>query len=263
MVDVVQELGHLTKLAKGDPEKRFNRLYRLLRQPGFLMLAKTKIQGNKGAKTPGVDGQVIADVTSEDIVKLSQELAAGTYCPQPVRRVYIPKKGNPHKKRPLGIPASRDRIVQAGIALILEALYEPVFRNCSHGFRPGRSPITALRPLATAYKAGGTWIIEGDLADCFGSIPHHIILNCLRKRIRDERFIEVIRRMLKAGVMEKGRYQPTYSGTPQGGIASPILANVVLHELDCWMETQIEANPPAQTWQELNARRNPEYQRLS
>jgi group II intron reverse transcriptase/maturase len=263
MVDVVQELGHLTKLAKGDPEKRFNRLYRLLRQPGFLMLAKTKIQGNKGAKTPGVDGQVMTDVMSDDIVKLSQELAAGTYRPQPVRRVYIPKKGNPHKQRPLGIPTIRDRIVQAGVALILEALYEPVFRNCSHGFRPERSPITALRPLTTAYRAGGTWIVEGDLADCFGSIPHHVILNCLRKRIKDERFINLIRRMLQAGVMEMGRYQPTYSGTPQGGIASPILANVVLHELDCWMETKVGANPPAQTSQELNARRNPEYSRLS
>ena len=262
MVDVIQELGHLSKLAKGDPEKRFDRLYRLLRQPEFLVVAKTKIQGNKGAKTPGVDGQAMADVTPEDVVKLSQELAADTYQPQPVRRVYIPKKSNPHKQRPLGIPTIRDRIVQAGIALILEALYEPVFRNCSHGFRPERSPITALRPLVTAYRAGATWIVEGDLADCFGSIPHHILLNCLRKRIKDERFIDLIRRMLNAGVMEMGRYQPTYSGTPQGGIASPILANVVLHEFDCWMETQVGANPLPQTRQELNARRNPEYKRL-
>jgi RNA-directed DNA polymerase len=221
MADVIQELGHLAKLAKGDPEKRFNRLYRLLRQPELLMLAKAKIQGNKGANTPGVDGQVMADVTPDDVIRLSQELATGTYQPQPVRRVYIPKKNNPHKRRPLGIPASRDKIVQAGVALILEALYEPVFRNCSHGFRPGRSPITALRPLATAYTAGATWIVEGDLADCFGSLPHHVILNCLRKRIRDERFIELIRRMLKAGVMEEGKFLPTYSGTPQGGIATP------------------------------------------
>jgi hypothetical protein len=97
----------------------------------------------------------------------------------------------------LGIPTSRDKIVQAGVALILEALYESLFRNCSHGFRPNRSPITALRPVATAYKAGATWIIEGDLEDCFGRIPHHIILNCLRKRIRDERFIEVVNFYLK------------------------------------------------------------------
>jgi group II intron reverse transcriptase/maturase len=219
--DVIQELGHLSKLAKENPEKRFNRLYRLLFQPEFLMLAKTKVQHNKGAKTPGVDGQVMMDITTPEIVKLSQELKEGTYKPRPVRRVYIPKKGNQQRLRPLGLPTSRDKVVQAGVAQILEALYEPLFRNCSHGFRPGRSPITALRPLATAYKAGATWIIEGDLADCFGSIPHHILLNCLRKRIRDERFIDLIRQMLKAGVMEMGKYQPSYSGTPQGGVATP------------------------------------------
>lgn len=263
MSDVIRELEHLAKLAKEDPEKRFNRLYRLLRRPEFLLLAKGKIQGNKGARTPGVDGQLMAEVTPKEILKLSQELANRTYQPQPVRRVYIPKRSNPQKLRPLGIPTSRDRVVQAGVALILEALYEPLFHNCSHGFRPGRSTITALRPAATAYKAGGKWIIEGDLADCFGSIPHHVLLNCLRKRIRDERFIDVIRRMLQAGVMESGNYHRTYSGTPQGGIASPILANVVLHELDTWMETELGANPSAQTYQELNARRHPEYQRLS
>jgi group II intron reverse transcriptase/maturase len=263
MVDVIQELGHLTKLARDEPDKRFSRLYRLLRQPEFLMLAKAKVQSNKGANTPGVDGQAMDDVTPEAIVKLSQELAAGTYQPQPVRRAYIPKRGKPQKLRPLGIPTSRDKVVQAGVAMILEALYEPLFRNCSHGFRPGRSPITALRTVANAYRASGTWIIEGDLADCFGSIPHHVILNCLRKRIRDERFIDVIRRMLQAGVMEMGNYHRTYCGTPQGGIASPILANVVLHELDCWMERHIGANPPAQTPKQLNARKHPEYQRLS
>jgi len=263
MGDVNQELGHLAKLAKEDPHKRFSRLYRLLRRPEFLALAQAKIRGNKGANTPGVDGAAISDVVSESRQQLSQELAAGTYQPQPVRRVYIPKKSNPQKLRPLGIPTARDRIVQSGVALILEALYEPVFRNCSHGFRPGRSPITALRTVATAYHTGGTWIIEGDLADCFGSIPHAVLLNCLRKRIKDERFIDVIRRMLQAGVMEMGSYHHTYSGTPQGGIASPILANVVLHELDMWMENQQGANPRPQTRQELNARKDPEYQRLS
>lgn len=262
MGDVVRELGHLTQLAQQYPEKRFDRLYRLLRQPALLALAKAKIESNQGANTPGVDGQVMANMTTEAIGKLSQELAAGTYQPQPVRRTYIPKRRS-HTLRPLGIPASRDKVVQAGMALILEALYEPLFRDCSHGFRPGRSTITALRSVATAYRAGATWIMEGDLADCFGSLPHGVILNCLRKRIKDERFIDLIRRMLQAGVMEQGRYQPTHSGAPQGGVASPILANVVLHELDRWMETQFEANPPAQTYQALNARRNPQYARLS
>ncbi len=214
MSDVIQELGHLAKLAKEDPHKRFSRLHRLLRQPDLLILAQAKIRRNKGANTPGVDGEVMTEVTPAIMLKLSQDLAAGTYRPQPVRRVYIPKRGKPHKLRPLGIPTSRDQVVQAGVALILEALYEPLFRNCSHGFRPGRSPITALRTAATAYRASRTWIVEGDLADCFGSIPHHVLLNCLRKRIKDERFVDVIRRMLQAGVMEMGSYHRTYSGTP-------------------------------------------------
>jgi len=163
----------------------------------------------------------------------------------------------------LGIPTSRDKIVQAGIALILEAIYEPTFSQSSHGFRPGRSPITALRKVSSAYRAGATWIIEGDLEKCFDSIPHGVILNCLRKRIRDERFIDLIHQIITAGAMEQGRHQRTYTGVPQGGVASPILTNIVLHELDEWLETQIGVNPPAQTTAELNARKNPEYMRLS
>ena len=221
MVDVVRELGHLTKLAKEDTEKRFNRLHRLLCQPEFLLLAKTRVEKNKGANTPGVDGQVMTDITDQTIEKLSQQLADGSYQPQPVRRTYIPKKGS-HKRRPLGIPASRDKIVEAGLALILEVLYEPLFRGCSHGYRPGRSQITAIRQVSNAYRAGATWIIEGDLENCFGSLPHGVILNCLRKRIRDERLIEVIRRLLKAGVMEQGQHHQTYSGVPQGGVATPL-----------------------------------------
>jgi group II intron reverse transcriptase/maturase len=260
MGDVIRELEHLEKLAKEDPYRRFTRLYRLLRQEQFLVLAKWRIARNKGANTPGVDGQVIEDINTDEIVRLSQELAEGTYQPRPVQRQYIPKRSG--KLRPLGIPCSRDKIVQAGVAWILEGLYEPLFRRCSHGFRPRRSPITALRQVSSAYRAGVTWIIEGDIADCFGGIPHHVILNCLRKRIRDERFIDLVRKMLKAGVMESGHYSPTYSGTPQGGVASPILANVVLHELDCWMEREWKANPPPQTSKERNARSNPEYMRL-
>jgi group II intron reverse transcriptase/maturase len=153
-------------------------------------------------------------------------------------------------------------VVQSGVALILGALYEPMFRPCSHGFRPEHSPITALRQVNVAYRSGATWIVEGDISDCFGSIPHHVILNCLRKRIRDERFIDLIRKLLQAGVMEDQGYTPTYTGTPQGGIVSPILANIVLHEFDGWMETKWKANPPSETAKERNARSNPEYMRL-
>ncbi|MBN1139108.1 MAG: hypothetical protein JXM73_21185 [Anaerolineae bacterium] len=123
-----------------------------------MVIAKMRIAKNKGANTPGVDGQVIDDITPDEIVRLSQELAAGTYQPQPVRRRYIPKRNG--KLRPLGIPTSRDKVVQSGVALILGALYEPMFRPCSHGFRPERSPITALRQVDTAYRAGATWIVE-------------------------------------------------------------------------------------------------------
>jgi len=255
------ELEHLNKLAKEDPTRRFNRLYRLLRQEQFLMLAKETIAHNKGANTPGVDGQIMDEMTPEVIAQLSHELTSNTYQPQPVQRRYIPKR-NRHKLRPLGLPTARDKIIQSGVALILNALYEPLFRRCSHGFRPNHSPITAIRQVSSAYRAGATWIIEGDIANCFGNLSHPIILNCLRKRIRDERFIDLIRKMLQAGVMEHGHLTPTYSGAPQGGICSPILTNVVLHELDCWLEQEWGANPPPLTPQQQNARSNPEYMRL-
>jgi len=260
MKDVVAELGHLKKLAEQDANKRFTRLYRLLRQGGLLAIARERIAGNKGAQTPGVDGQKMADMDNEKMVRLSQEIRTGTYLPQPVRRVYIPKRNG--KLRPLGIPTSRDKIIQAGVALILEAIYEPVFRKCSHGFRRQHSTITAIRQMFSAYRAGAKWIIEGDITDCFGSIPHGVILNCLRKRIKDEHFIDLIRKMLQAGVMEAGSFAPSYSGTPQGGIVSPILANIVLHELDIWLEQEMGVNPAPLTAQEMNARSNPEYMRL-
>ena len=260
MSDVVAELGHLKKLAEQDANKRFTRLHRLLRQGGLLAIAKERIAENKGAQTPGVDGQTMADMSNEQIIKLCEELQTGTYQPKPVRRVYIPKRNG--KLRPLGIPASRDKVVQAGVALVLETIYEPIFRKCSHGFRAEHSTITALRQVWSAYRAGVKWVIEGDITDCFGSIPHGVILNCLRKRIKDERFIDLIRKMLQAGVMEAGSFTPSYSGTPQGGIASPILANIVLHELDEWLETKMGVNPAAQTADEMNARSNPEYMRL-
>jgi RNA-directed DNA polymerase len=219
-MDVKRELGHLEKLAKEDPTKRFDRLYQLVCQEQLLILARERIRGNHGANTPGVDGQTIDDIDDQEIHRLSQELLHETYPPQPVRRRYVPK-AHSTKLRPLGLPTARDKVVQSAVAMILEALYEPVFHDCSHGFRRGRSTITALLKVKQAYRAGTTWIIEGDITDCFGSFPHGVILNCLRKRIRDERFVDLIRRMLQAGVMEEGRFTPSYSGSPQGGIATP------------------------------------------
>jgi group II intron reverse transcriptase/maturase len=260
MIDPYAELEHLRKLATADPAKRFGKLLKIVRQEAFLEIAWQRVRPNKGSQTPGVDGQIKDDIDAEVIHDLAQELAEKCYQPQPVRRVYIPKGKN--QRRPLGIPTLRDRIVQAAVMMVLEAIYEPIFRDCSHGFRPGRSTVSALRHVARAYRSGATWIIEGDLQKCFDSLPHGVILNCLRKRIKDERFIDLIRRMLQAGVMEDFRYKQTYSGAPQGGIVSPILMNVVLHEFDGWMEDHWGANPSPLTPRQQWARTNPEYARI-
>jgi retron-type reverse transcriptase len=151
--------------------------------------------------------------------------------------------------------------VPAAVAQVLAAIDEPIFRDCSYGFRPQRNTIQARRHVAQAYQAGATWLIEGDLVKCFDSIPHGGILNGLRKRIKDERFIDLVRQRLKAGVMAEGHFLPTYSGTPQGGLASPILSNVVLHEFDGWLEGHWQANPPPLTAKQQHARPNPEYAR--
>ncbi len=226
----------------------------------MLGLAWEHIRSNKGSRTPGIDGQIKDDIDAETLRDLARELNERCYRPNPVRRTYIPKGNN--QRRGLGIPCLRDRIVQTAVALVLEAIYEPGFCDCSYGFRPGRSTIHALRHVATAYRGGATWTIEGDLVKCFDELPHGVILQCLRKRIKDERFIDLIRQMLQAGVMEDFRYEQTYSGTPQGSTASPIIANIVLHEFDCWMEGHWQANPPPQTAQQQRARANPEYARI-
>jgi group II intron reverse transcriptase/maturase len=258
--DPQRELEHLRRLAEAEPTKRFGKLLKIVRQEAVLAMAWDKVRTNKGSRTPGVDGQTKADIDDQVICDLAQELAEGCYQPQPVRRVYIPKGKN--QRRGLGIPAIRDRIVQAAVAQVLEVIYEPIFRNCSYGFRPKRSTIHALRHVARAYRAGATWVIEGDLVKCFDSLSHQVILNCLRKRIKDERFIDLIRRMLQAGVMEDLRYERSYSGTPQGGLCSPILTNVVLHEFDGWMEDHWQANPPSPTPKQQRARMNPERARI-
>ena len=259
MNDPQRELEHLRKLATAEPTKRFGKLHKMIRQEVFLTMVWQRVQTNTGSLTPGIDGQIKTDVDEQTLITLAQELKTGSYRPQPVRRVYIPKGKN--QRRGLGIPTIRDRIVQAAVADILEAIYEPIFRDCSYGFRPGRSPIHALRHVARAYRTGATWVIEGDLEKCFDSLPHSVILNCLRKRIKDERFIDLIRQMLQAGVMEGFRYERTYSGTPQGGLCSPILTNAVLHEFDCWLEDHWGANPPPLTAKQQQARQNPEYAR--
>lgn len=258
---VTHELEHVRKLAIADRDKRFGKLYRMVGRMDMLNSAWAHVKANKGSRTPGVDGMTRDQVNAATLEKLREELTTGVYAPVPVKRSYAPKKRS-KKKRPLGIPTLLDRTVQEAAKRILEALYEPVFRPSSHGFRPNRSTISALRHVAYAYKAGASWIIEGDIKACFDSIPHHVVLNLLRKRIKDERFIDLIRRFLQAGFMESGKRHETYSGTPQGGIISPILANIVLHEFDVWMEAQ-GANRPQETHKEYRARQTPAYKQLT
>lgn len=165
------------------------------------------------------------------------------------------------KRRPLGIPTSQDRIVQSALKMILEPSYEQEFRNSSHGFRPKRSCITGLRNVANRFPRS-TWIIEGDISGCYDNSHHGRLMSLLRQRIRDEKLLKLIFNFLKAGYLEQGLFHRTYSGTPQGGIVSPLLTNIYRHELDKVMEDSLGANPVRESKEEVNARRTKEGRSL-
>jgi len=233
-----QQLYHVAK-TQTDPQQRFTALYGLLLWEPWLEMALQRVLTNKGAKTPGVDNVTKGDLKEPDkqqalLNELREQLRNGTYRPQPVRRVYIPKADG--KKRPLGIPTIRDRVVQAAVKDVLEPIYEAYFEDCSYGFRPNRGCWDALAEIGQYLKRPSNyeWVIEGDIKDCFGSIDHTILMKQLRRRIRDERLLNLIWHMLRAGVMEDMRYYDVEKGTPQGGIVSPLLANIYMHQLDEW-----------------------------
>jgi RNA-directed DNA polymerase len=213
--------------------KRINGLHRLMRSPYLFERAYEKVSLNKGALTPGVDGKTFDGMSLTKLADIARRVADGTYRFRPVRRVYIPK-GN-GKTRPLGIPTVEDRLVQEAVRIILEAIYEPVFLDESHGFRPRRSCHTALNLIKKTWT-GCKWLIEVDVRGFFDNIDHDVLLTLLKKRIDDDRFIGLIEGMLKAGYMEDWVHGRTYSGTPQGGVVSPLLANIYLHELDQHMQ---------------------------
>ena len=258
---VVHRLHRLVRLAKADLNKRFDRLFREITRADFLMFAFEQIQDNKGAGTPGADGLTKSDWSILRAEELARSLREGTYIPTPVRRVYIPKKSG--KLRPLGIPTFSDRVVQSALKLILEALYEPVFLDCSHGFRPRRGCHTALAALYDNPKVRIDWVVEGDIQGCFDNVNHHILIRLLQRRIADDRLLQLIAKFLSAGYFEREQWNPTKAGTPQGGILSPLLANIYLHELDRYVLSEFGANQePHQSRQETAQRENPEWKRL-
>jgi len=235
MRDPIEVLNTLSDKSSKDPAYRFERLYRNLYNPAFYMLAYRNIYANDGSMTKGVNGITVDGMSINRIDRLIGSLKDCSYQPNPARRTYIAKKGNPAKKRPLGIPSGDDKLVQEIVRMILERIYEPVFSEASHGFRPKKSCHTALLKIQATFT-GVKWFVEGDIQACFDSFDHHIIINLLRRRIDDEKFINLMWKFLKAGYMEQWKYHKTYTGVPQGSGMSPVLSNIYLNELDRYME---------------------------
>ena len=231
MQPTIEILVKISRNSRKNKEEIFTRLYRYLLRPDLYYLAYKNLYANKGAATKGVDDDTADGFSEEKISSIIKTLADESYSPRPVRREYIQKKQNSAKKRPLGIPTFTDKLVQEVLRMILEAVYEPVFSHYSHGFRPGRSCHTALNSLKKEFT-GVSWFVEGDIKGCFDNINHHVLVDIINAKIKDARLIKLIWKFLKAGYMENWKYHATYSGCPQGGIASPILANIYLNELD-------------------------------
>jgi len=237
-VDAFQALQRvLYRSAKQDPERRFHALYDKLTRRDVMWRAWVDVATNQGA--PGVDGVTIASIADGGaqgvrafLDELAAELEAETYRPRPLRRVNIPKPGQPGKNRPLSIPCVRDRVVMAAAKSILEPIFEADFLPCSFGFRPKRSAHQALEVVRTTANNGAVWVLDADISDCFGSLAFDAIVSQVEKRVSDRKMLKLIRAWLRVGVFEGGVVTDSVSGAPQGSPVSPLLANIVLHVLD-------------------------------
>jgi group II intron reverse transcriptase/maturase len=219
---------------RGEQGLPLERVYRLLYNRDLFLLAYGKIYRNKGATTPGSTPETVDEMSISKIDAIIEALRFERYRWTPTRRIYIEKKHST-KKRPLSMPTWSDKLLQEVLRLILESYFEPSFSEHSHGFRPGRGCHTALREIDQTWL-GSVWFIEGDIADCFGSLEHTILLTILAEHIHDERFLRLIKGLLQAGYLEEWRYNATLSGAPQGGIISPILSNIYLDQFDKYIE---------------------------
>lgn len=217
------------------PNVQFDKLYQKLYNKELWLMAYESIAPKQGNMTAGVDGETVDGMGWRLIETMISDLKTSRYKPNPVQRKYI-KKAN-GKRRPLGIPSFRDKLLQIVVKLILEAIYEPLFSNNSHGFRPKRSCQTALQQIKK--MQGVRWWVEGDIKGFFDHLNHETLINILSQRITDKRFLHLIHQFLRTGYMEDWKYYQTYSGTPQGANLSPLLSNIYLNELDQWMESKI------------------------
>jgi RNA-directed DNA polymerase len=232
--DRVRELQRaLYRAAKADPKRRFHALYDKVHRRDVLERAWESVRANRGAA--GIDRVTLAQVERYGIDRLLDALAADlkeeSYRPLPARRVFIPKPGSA-EQRPLSIPAVRDRIVQAALKTVIEPIFEADFEPCSFGFRPRKSAHDALQVLIDESWRGRRWVAETDVASCFEAIPHDRLVAAIEERICDRKLLKLLRALLRAGVMEQGAVRRGVTGTPQGGVVSPLLCNVYLHRLD-------------------------------
>jgi group II intron reverse transcriptase/maturase len=246
VLSVLRERGR-----KGQP---LTQLYRQMFNKDLYLLAYGNIYSNQGAMTPGTSGETADGMSEEKIGQITELMRHERYRFAPARRTYIPKKNG--TLRPLGMPTWSDKLVGEVVRLLLEAYYEPGFSDRSHGFRKGRGCHTALREIRETWT-GTTWFIEGDIRDCFGSLDQEILLRILAEKIHDQRFLRLMRNMLRAGYLEDWEYHETLSGCPQGGVASPVLSNIYLHKLDEYVERELI---PQYTRGERR-KVNPEYNR--
>lgn len=214
------------------PQYRYERLYRNLFNQAFYLLAYQQTYANPGNMSPGIDGKTFDGMNLNRINKIIDSIKDHSYVPKPARRTYIPKKNG--KLRPLGIQSSDDKLVQQVIKMLLESIYEDTFTDTSHGFRPNRSCQTALNQIRINFT-GVKWFIEGDIHAYFDMVDHHILISILRRRIKDEVFISLIWKFLRAGHIENGQVHKPRRGLHQGSIISPVLANIYLNELDGFM----------------------------
>ena len=237
MSDIIKTQRSLATKAEHNPLHQFDHLYRLICREDWIRAALKSVLANKGAKTPGIDGvtkKELASNTAKDefVSKLQAELRSKQFKPKPVRRVYIPKANG--KRRPLGIATLKDRVVQMLLKMALEPIWESDFLNCSNGFRPKRrtQDCIALLDSYINKRSKYFWVVEGDIKGAFDNIHHDILLKLVAKRVADKRLLKLIGCFLKAGMMQGSLFHRTDSGTPQGAICSPLLANIYLHQLD-------------------------------